>query len=156
MSEDTWKRLKTQPDIAFEYTAVEYKTLRIRSIDKTVKSYIIDRRETDSYDQSMVSSGQSGSQRDSGPSLGSKGTNKQLSNSSEVFRKKIGKFNVDSSAEEEVVGAASSRETREEQKHLLAKRKAGPTKNSIFGSKEEHLRDKDQGLIYQQIEMTAK
>ena len=54
MSEDTWKRLKTQPDIAFEYTAVEYKTLRIRSIDKTVKSYIIDRRETDSYDQTKA------------------------------------------------------------------------------------------------------
>jgi hypothetical protein len=102
----------------------------------------------------MVSSGQSGSPRDSAPSLGSKGTNKQLSNSSEVFRKKIGKFNVDSSAEEENVGAASSRETREEQKQLL-KKKSGPTKNSIFGSKEEHLRDKDQGLIYHQVEMTA-
>lgn len=123
---------------------MEYKTLRIRSIDKTVKSYIIDRKDTDSYDQSMVSSGQSGSQKTSGPSLGSKGTNKVPSNSSEMFRKKIGKFNVDSSAEEDNVRASSSLETREEQKQqLLAKKKSGPTKNSIFGSKEEHLRDKD-------------
>jgi hypothetical protein len=122
---------------------VEYKTLRIKSIDKTVKSYIIDRKETDSYDQSMVSSGQSGSPKTSGPSLGSKGTNKVPSNSSEMFRKKIGKFNVDSS-EEENVRASSSLETREEQKQqLLARKKSGPTKNSIFGSKEEHLRDKD-------------
>lgn len=127
---------------------MEYKTLRIRSIDKTVKSFIIDRKDTDSYDQSMGSSGQSGSQHDSGPSLGSKGTNKQLSNSSEVFRKKIGKFNVDSSVEEENEAAASSRESREEKKQLIAKKKSVPTKNSIFGSKEEHLRDKDQGLIY--------
>ena len=137
---------------------VEYKTLRIRSIDKTVKSYIIDRKDTDSYEQSMMSSGQSGSQHDSGPSLGSKGTNKQLSNSSEVFRKKIGKFNVDSSVEEEEENEAvqSSKETREEQKRLLDKMKSGPTKNSIFGSKEEHLRDKDQGLIYQYSEMTKQ
>jgi class 3 adenylate cyclase len=56
VSEDTRKILMQQQDIINEYQMEEHKTINLHSINKSIKSYTIERKERDSIESNMLSS----------------------------------------------------------------------------------------------------
>ena len=73
ISDDTRKILMTQPDVANEYTLTRAKQFTLKSINKNIVAYNIERRETESMDQLT-------SEFDD--SMGSKYSKKSLTNNS--------------------------------------------------------------------------
>jgi len=81
VSEDTRQLLLTQPDVAAEYTLTENKVLKIQGIERSIKSYSIEKKHSDSFSDDMMSS-EFGTGMESGE-LGTQGSQKSNNESSE-------------------------------------------------------------------------